>query len=177
MKKIFLIIMACLIYGIPSYGANVCAKTNTYIGVLRKDLNGTYLDSGNLPMIDNTIKAWRTDFDYDNDSIKEKTITGLASCNGITNTFGTAVTNLYTDATDSGTNCWCKMEPVRVAGAYSDKRLTGITSYWTYLTAFSTESDCASDCTTACAHAVADSTWAVSGNNIGFRSKLFEAIW
>ena len=152
------------IYGLPTYGANVCAKTGTYIGVLKKDVNGT------VSATDMTTKSWKILFDYDGDNVNEKMITGLASCNGITGTFGIPVTNLYTDASDVGTYCWCKMEPVITYYTAENKRPTGITSYWTFLQTFNSETDCASDCTSECADAVAN-------NTSDFRYKLFEAIW
>ena len=175
-KQKFILLLAVLsIYGLPLYGANVCIKNGSvYMNVLRKYIDG-------VPSHNTLIKGWRADFDYDTKSEtgtngREKIITGLSACNAIVGTFGVPRTNLYTDTTDIGTYCWCKMEPVNVGGAYTGRRLVGITSYWTYLTAFSTEAECDAGCTEACANAVAYDT-KISGVNDGFRVKLFQAIW
>jgi len=167
MKKIITIV-ACVISCVSAFGATLCAKDGTYIGILRKsvDGNGSYNSA-----VDK--KIWKVEFNY-------KTITGLAACNGISGTFGTANTTLNTSASDTGVYCWCKMEPVADT-LLGTTAITGIASYWTFLQTYASSATCASTantgCTAACSNAVANNSWATLGNNTGFRSKLFEAIW
>jgi len=135
MKRILFIIIA-FIGGITSgYAREICVKTNTYIGTLRAGV-GTYEYNP-----DSTIKSWKVEFDFDNNHTVDQTITGLASCNGISGTYGVVNTGLFTDAVDVGTKCWCKMEPVKdaVLDTYSanGEYATGITSYWVYLKDYS----------------------------------------
>jgi len=169
MKRIFAFMFLIVVSGVSAHSASICVEDNAYIGVLYKNVDGT------STAYNNTIKAWKVVFDY-------KTITGLAACNGISGTRGTPKTNLYTDVSDVGTHCWCKMEPVvdTSAGGLGTTNLTGIASYWVYAYDYATalpnetvsvqENACAGDCTSKCA------TW-ISNNANGFRVSLFEAIW
>ena len=151
MKKLIAII-ACLM-PIMAFGVDVCVKENTYISVLKKNVDGTAYSV-------NADKIWKVVFDY-------HTITGEAACNDISGTIGSPITNLYTNAEDSGTYCWCRMWPVVYYGYES-----GPTSYWILLshyTGATAENDCESGCTGACASAVATDTT--------FRSAVFESMW
>ena len=142
------------------YAYTICGKNNTYVGVVRKNVNGTVLNVTNNA----SKKQWAVEYDY-------KTITGYAACNEITGTAGAPKTNLYTTAADAGQYCWCEMWPI-----YDDSDATnyhyetGLTSWWVYLSDFSNASSCASGCASACANAMANDT-------NGFRSAVFEAVW
>lgn len=131
--------------------ATVCARNNTFVGVLRKNVAGTTGAS------DATEKVWRVDYDY-------TTISGLAACNEITGTKGVPQTNLITNNIDEGMYCWCKMEPV---SAYNME--VGITSYWVFLKEFAGADACASSCASDCMQAMQSDT--------SFRSAVFEAVW
>lgn len=158
MKQIMVIILSILCIT-TSYGYTICAKSGTYVGVVRKGVNGTVANVTNT----STKKQWVVEYDY-------KTITGYAACNEISGTANTPQTNLYTSAGDAGQYCWCEMWPI-----YDDDDTTnyhyetGITSYWVYLNDYSTPASCASSCTSACASAMA--------TNQTFRSAVFEAVW
>ena len=157
MKRIiiFLIMIMCVN---NIYAYTICVKNNTYVGVLRKNTNGTVANVANTGL----KKQWAVEYNY-------KTITGYASCNEISGTANTPQTNLYTGATDVGQYCWCQMWPI-----YDDddttnyNQETGITSYWVYFNDYSSASTCASSCTSACANAMA--------TNQTFRSAVFEAV-
>ena len=152
MKKIMIMFAIFAIFAESSFAVvTTCAKTGTYVGILKKNVSGTSTDS------DSTTKAWRVVYSY-------KTITGLAACNDVSGTSGVAKTNLYTNASDVGVNCWCKMGP---ASTYNTT--TGITSYWVNLSAMANESTCASTCASSCATAMS--------SNQTFRSAVFEAVW
>ena len=99
----------------------------------------------------------------------------MAACNVISGTYGAPRTNLYTDASDEGVHCWCKMEPVADTVLNTDVT-TGLASYWIYAYAASSESDCADDCASTCANWIS-TNHKIDGDNDGFRIKLFEAIW
>ena len=115
MKKLLLTSIAVMAIGVTDANAlNTCMKTGTYVGIVKKNVNGTSSEH-----VDAT-KIWKVVYNYD-------TITGLAACNGISGTYGNPQTNLYTSSGDSGVYCWCKMEPVP---AYN--KTTGITSYWVF---------------------------------------------
>ena len=178
-KRILFFIIAFVICGTPAYASPVCAKQNTYIGYLRKNINGSSY------AVNDDIKAWRVDYDYDGDSTNgaERIITGIAACNGISAaSVGTANTGLITDSTDIGVYCWCKMEPVydNSSGGLGTTKLTGITSYWVYAYDYATanpsysladqENACATQCTTRCAQLMKDNTG-------DFRSIVYESIW
>ena len=150
MKKIIFALCSLLMF-CASYAATICAKSNTYVGVLKKNISGVTSE------YDNSNKVWKIDFGY-------KTLTGLAACNAISGTYATPTTNLYTSKVDSGVHCWCKMEPVM---QYNYE--TGFTSYWMYLNEYADAATCASSCTSAC-------TTAVSSNSV-FRSAMFESVW
>ncbi len=151
MKKIFtLFIFGTLIVG-PVFGITICAKNNTYVGVLKKNV------AGQSSEYNNTGKIWKIDYGY-------KVVTGIAACNEITGTRGVAKTNLFTSATDAGEQCWCKMEPVTAYGYEA-----GITSYWVFFNTYADASTCASSCTEACMNAMKSDT--------SFRSAVFEAVW
>ena len=159
MKQIMIFLMVILCSTV-SYAYTICAKTDTYVGVLRKNVNGTVADVTNT----STKKQWAVEYNY-------KTITGYAACNEISGTVNTPQTNLYTNAIDAGQYCWCEMWPI-----YDDDDTTnyhyetGITSYWVFLADYSTAASCASSCTSACANAMAN-------NTNGFRSAVFESVW
>ena len=178
-KRILFFIIAFVICGTSAYASPVCAKQYTFIGSLDKSLDG------DTTATNENLKAWRVDYDYDGDSSNgaERTITGLAACNGISAaSVGTANTGLFTDSTDIGVYCWCKMEPVydNSSGGLGTTKLTGITSYWVYAydyaaansndTLANQENACATQCTAKCAQLMKDNT----GN---FRANLFESIW
>ena len=176
-------IIAFVICGTSAYASPVCAKQYTFIGSLDKSLDG------DTTATNENLKAWRVDYDYDGDSSNgaERIITGLAACNGISAaSVGTANTGLFTDSTDVGVYCWCKMEPVYDPvsndnlNGLGTTMVTGITSYWVYAYDYATansgatlanqENACATQCTTRCAQLMKDNT----GN---FRANLFESIW
>ena len=156
MKKL-MTAMLCLM-PIMAFGVDVCVKNNTMIMILKNDV------PAGTPTGDNANKIWKVEFNY-------KTITGDAACNEISGTVKTPVTNLYTDAEDSGQYCWCRMWPILSYG-YE----TGPSSYWMLLKQYSTDSLCESGdantdaCATACAKAVAN-------NTDGFRTAMFESMW
>ena len=164
MKRIITILGMMLIVCNVAYGVSVCAKTNTYVGILKKNITGTTGGSSN------DGKIWYVDFDYGNNTTKR--ITGLAACNEISGTYATPQTNLYTSSADAGEQCWCKMEPVLTYG-----QETGITSYWMFLKTFGDATSCASggngvdadSCATACMNAVK--------TNTVFRSAMYESVW
>ena len=176
-------IIAFVICGTSAYASPVCAKQYTFIGSLDKSLDG------DTTATNENLKAWRVDYDYDGDSSNgaERIITGLAACNGISAaSVGTANTGLFTDSTDVGVYCWCKMEPVYDPvsndnlNGLGTTMVTGITSYWVYAYDYATansgatlanqENACATQCTPRCAQLMKDNT----GN---FRANLFESIW
>ena len=163
MKRILFLLMALTMYDTSVYGTNLCVRNGAYVGVLYKDVNGT--GSYNS---DTTKKTWKVVFDY-------KTITGLAACNMFSGTRGQPKTNLYTNASDEGVHCWCKMEPVTDTVLNTDAT-TGLASYWVYAYQASTENDCATNCASTCANWIANNN-KVDSNDDGFRVNLFEAIW
>lgn len=134
-----------------AFAVTTCMKTGTYVGILKKNVDGT---SGNH--VDAT-KVWQVVFNY-------RIITGYAACNDVSGTYATPKTNLYTNAGDTGQYCWCKMGPVA-----SYNQTTGITSYWVYLDGYADASTCASACTGACKTAMM--------SNSTFRSAVFESVW
>ena len=159
MKRVMMILMM-IMCATTTYAYTICAKNGTYVGVLRKNVNGTVADVTNT----STKKQWAVEYNY-------KTITGYAACNEISGTANTPQTNLYTNAGDAGQYCWCEMWPI-----YDDDDTTnyhyetGITSYWVFLNTYSDSATCASSCTSACANAMAN-------NTNGFRSAVFESVW
>ena len=153
MKKMIIMFVFALISMGSCLAATICAKNNTFVGVLKKSVAG--LNTGYA--YDNTNKEWKVDFGY-------KVITGVAACNEISGTTGVAQTNLYTSAVDAGEDCWCKMEPVTNYG-YE----TGITSYWVFFNQYADAATCASSCTEACMNAMK--------SNTTFRSAVFDAVW
>lgn len=152
MKRILLTSVAVIAIGVSSaFAVNTCMKTGTFVGILKKNVDGTSSEH-----VDAT-KIWKVVYNY-------ATLTGLAACNDISGTYATPKTNLYTSTGDVGSYCWCKMEPV---SAYN--KTTGITSYWVYLNGYTDASTCASTCTGACKTAMSsDST---------FRGAVFESVW
>ena len=134
----------------------VCAKNNTYVGILKKNVQGSTGSSS----VDG--KKWYVDFDYGNNTTKR--VTGIAACNEVSGTYATPQTNLYTSSVDAGEYCWCKMEPV-----YSYGVETGITSYWIFLSTQTDATTCASNCANDCMSAVK--------TNTTFRSAMYESVW
>ena len=161
------ILITGALIGIGTIGAitdvhalNICMKKGSYVGVLKKSINGTN------PTSDSTKKTWSATFDYTNvNGIPEKKITGTAACNEVNGTIGAALPSLKTTAADEGTHCWCMMFPVPEYNTY-----TGITSWYVLLKDdYATIADCADNCAANCASSVANNT-----NN--FRAALFDAI-
>lgn len=151
MKKILTIITAITIINMSAYGFTTCMRSNSYVGIFKKNVDGTSKDS------DATDKIWKVVFDY-------MTITGFASCNDISGTANTPKTNLVTGVEDTGIYCWCEMWPVTDYG-YE----TGPTSYWMYLKSYADAATCASSCADDCAVAVRDDDT--------FRTAMFESMW
>ena len=149
MKKLMTLLM--MMASISAYGYTTCMRNNTYLGIFKKNVDGT------SSMYDNTNKVWKVVFDY-------ITLTGYASCNEISGTANTPKTNLVTGAEDVGVNCWCEMWPIESYGYEG-----GPSSYWIYLDSYASESACASGCTSACATAMKDDD--------AFRTAVFESMW
>ena len=180
MKRILFTILACIIYVYTAGATEVCIKSYSFVGTLRAGAGTPTYKS------DTSIKAWKVEFDFDNNSTIDQTITGVAACNGIEGTYGEANTGLFTDASDTGTKCWCKMEPV-VDSTFGTTKYTGITSYWVYLKDYgayteTNENLCANgdadtaSCVAECARMFSNDNQVLDGNN-GFQQKIFEAIW
>ena len=152
-KLIFMITSALIT--LPVFAVQMCVKTNTYISVFRKDVNGT---SGEYKNSD-TDKIWKVVYNY-------KTITGFASCNSLSST--TNPTTVVTTGATSGENCWCKMAPVPT---YTNGIPTGVVSYWVYLKTFDDADACAanSGCTASCMNAMK--------SDASFRGTVFGTIW
>ena len=166
MKKISILFAVMTMLVGQAFAVTMCVKNNTYIGVLRKNVNGSVTDVTNDTTVGSEKKQWKITFDY-------KSITGYAACNEISGSFGVAQTNLYTDASNVGQYCWCQMFPIYESGSADYDSESGASSFWVYLKEFtggSAVSDCASSCTSACANAIAN-------NTDGFRSAIFEAVW
>ena len=103
---------------------------------------------------DTTNATWSTTFP---NNANGGTVSGIASCNSISGTWGQAYpeyNNQITQGYQSGQgNCWCRMtSPVRSAWAY----------LYTY-----PASDCATTCATGCSYTL--------HNNIEFRNTLFDS--
>lgn len=144
---------------INAFALNICMKTGSYVGVLKKSINGTNV------VYDATKKIWGATYDYSSvDGNSSKKITGIAACNDVSGTVNTATTNLRTTQNDVGSNCWCMMWPVSEYGTY-----TGITSWWVMQGAFADADLCASGCAAACGNAMAN-------NTNGFRNAVFESV-
>lgn len=157
-----------------AYATEVCIKSYSFVGTLRSGIGTPAFNP------DTTLKTWRVTFDFDNDSTIDQTITGLAACNGVSGNYGVANTGLFTDASDTGTQCWCKMEPV--ADEYlGTTKYTGITSYWVYLTDYGTDNEtnenlCNNNCTSECARMFSNDNNTIDANN-QFQQKIFQSIW
>lgn len=151
MKKLISIMILTILTCSGAYGFTTCVHNNTYIGIFKKDVDGTSKQS------DSTNKIWKVVF-------SDQTLTGFASCNDIVGTANTPKTNLVTGAADIGIHCWCEMWPVEEYG-YE----TGPTSYWMYLKSYSDATSCASTCTDDCATAMKDDDT--------FRTAVFESMW
>ena len=156
MKKILMFVCMCLLGLSVAQAVTVCAKSNTYVGILKKNVAGSTGASSN------DGKIWYVDFDYGNNTTKR--VTGIAACNEVSGTYATPQTNLYTSSADAGEYCWCKMEPV-----YSYGQETGITSHWMFLSTQADASTCATSCAAACKTAVQSDTT--------FRSAMYESVW
>ncbi|MBR5354540.1 MAG: hypothetical protein IK122_00245, partial [Alphaproteobacteria bacterium] len=98
MKKTIMIIVGIMMISATAHGFTTCVRDNSYIGVFKKNVDGTSKQS------DSTDKIWKVVFDY-------MTITGFASCNDISGTANTPQTNLVTGSADVGIHCWCEMWP------------------------------------------------------------------
>lgn len=156
MSKLKLIItVTASMMVMPVFAVQMCVKTNTYISVFRRDVNGT---SGEYKNSD-TDKIWKVVYDY-------KTITGFASCNSLAST--TNPTTVVTTGATSGVNCWCKMAPVPT---YTNGIPTGVVSYWVYLKNYDSADECAdnSGCTASCMNAMK--------SDASFRDTVFSTIW
>jgi len=149
MRKI--IMLWLVIISGTAYGYTTCMRNNTYLGIFKKNVDGT------SSTYENSTKVWKVIYDY-------ITLTGYASCNEISGTANTPKTNLVTGAADQGIYCWCQMWPIEYYG-YE----TGPSSYWIYLDSYASESACASGCTSACATAMKDDDT--------FRTAVFESMW
>ena len=179
MKRILFTILFGIICACTASATEVCVKSDSFVGTLRAG-------AGIPANPNNDTKAWRVDFNFSDGATQ--TITGVAACNGIEGTYGEANTGLFTDASDTGTKCWCKMEPV-VDEYLETTKYTGITSYWVYLKDYgayteTNENLCASgdattdvpSCTAECARMFSNDAQILDGNS-GFQQKIFEAIW
>ena len=160
MKKLLAFVFALM--PVVALGTTVCAVNNTYIGLFKKSVGGT------VTTYSAANKTWKVTLTNGDDYTR--VITGIAACNEVSGTVGTATTNLYTTTTDVGQHCWCKFDPV-----YDYGQESGIASYWVYHGVYldgSSNPDpetCASSCTNACATDIAtDAT---------FRTSMFNAIW
>lgn len=154
--KLLVISAFCFLNVSVGYSLTICAKSNTYIGIIKKGITGGVEDTNGK------TKTWKLSFDYDG---TKKIITGISACNEIDGaTKGTGMANLYTTITDEGQYCWCKMEPVL---AYEQE--TGITSYWVFHSDMSDSNNCVEKCTSACANAMAKDTT--------FQTAVYESIW
>ncbi len=156
MSKLKLIItVTASMMVMPVFAVQMCVKTNTYISVFRRDVNGT---SGEYKNSD-TDKIWKVVYDY-------KTITGFASCNSLAST--TNPTTVVATGATSGVNCWCKMAPVPT---YTNGIPTGVVSYWVYLKNYDSADECAdnSGCTASCMNAMK--------SDASFRDTVFSTIW
>ncbi|MBQ6110755.1 MAG: hypothetical protein IJL05_05260 [Alphaproteobacteria bacterium] len=159
MLRIFSLIFIGLFLCLSAHAENVCVKDGTYIGILRKNINVTGDDKITY---NSDTKEWKDEFDY-------KTITGIASCNGTSGSFGTANSGLTATTSSTGRYCWCKIEPVQNYGYY-----TGVSSYWVFLKDFGDNTSCAADatgCTAECAKSIA-----YNSHYNNFRTKLFSTI-
>lgn len=165
MKKIIkiLIMSSLILVNIEtSYGdTTVCAKTNTFVGVLSRKTNGTVID------VNTTNKTWKLEFDYGDN--KTHIVTGMSACNKISGTPSTATTNLYTDELDVGNYCWCKMAPVPSYSNNTDGSETGLTSYWVFHGDMESNSECANNCAKKCATDMA--------TDANFRNSVYNSIW
>ena len=178
MMKRLMIFLIMIMVVTTSYAYTICAKNNTYVGVLRKSVDGsvTLVTNTTTP---NIRKQWKTTFDY---AGVDKVITGYAACNEVSGSFGTPVTNLYTNAGDAGQYCWCQMWPIRdTADLNNYDYETGITSYWVFLKDAGTAESCASNCTSNCANAMAYN-WGsgmtpANPASGGFRYAVYESVW
>ena len=153
----------CIVIGssiaINGYALNICMKTGSYVGVLKKSINGTNV------VYDANKKIWGATYDYTAvNGNANKLITGIAACNDVSGTVNTATTNLVTTQNDVGSNCWCMMWPVSEYGTYM-----GITSWWVMHSSFVDATACASGCAAACANSMAN-------NTNGFRSAVFDSV-
>lgn len=151
MKRFIIAITAIIMTGMSAYGFTTCVRSNSYIGIFKKNVDGTSKE------INNTKKIWHVVF-------PDKNLTGYASCNDISGTANTPKTNLVTGAADTGIHCWCEMWPITDYGYES-----GPTSYWMYLKSYADATTCASSCTDDCAVAVRDDDT--------FRTAMFESMW
>ena len=167
----------------------MCKNSNFTFRILHVNVDGV------VKVHDDTNKRFAIVFEDNTKSpVYNIKITGITSCNEIHTTNGnesgtavsqnTILTKLRAGKDDVGQHCWCKWEPVYVAGGdsndtnYFDKK-TGLASYWQYLKSYETDAACESNCTTACANAIAfdEKPAGQTEAKYGFRYVMFNALW
>ena len=154
MKKIMSWLFVCAI-GITAsvgnvYGVAICLRDATYVAFLSKSTNGV---SGTA---DSTENTWSVEMNYKISNRDISSVSGIASCNEIAGTAGTADSTVSFSKTDTGVNCWCKMQ-------------IPLSSDWVFYGASSSDADCASNCATNCMNSVKSSE--------SFRTALYESVW
>ena len=161
MKKVLVtIIMSCMCLNAYSATVNMCVRNNSFVGVLKKSING------GSPAYDNPDKSWRVTFDYSSvDGNATKYISGYGACSTTAGTVNSPNYTIKLTSASTGTYCWCKMAPVPEYGIYAQ-----ISSYWVRQSSFSASSSCSSGCALNCAQAVANDT-------NGFRTALFNSVF
>lgn len=148
----------------PVFAAQMCVKTNTYISIFRKNIDGTSAECANST----TDKTWRVTYDYRN-------ITGFASCNTLDGS--TNPTTVNTTSATTGVYCWCKIAPVTT---YTNGNTTGVVSYWAYLKTYNTAEACADTVISGCDESHAGCTASCMNamkSDSSFRGSIFNTIW
>ena len=159
----------------------VCQQEGAVMFILHKDIDGTVLSANN------TTKKWRVQVPYDllaggepyeaeKYAGKTNVLKGISACSTInvksaengSSYNGGAVTpgdvNTFAIMTDASTGpkCWC--------------RFTGpITSWWTYVKEYSSDTECAENCTSYCANGFANNTEMSNGRMT--RNALIDGVW
>ena len=178
MKKIFIFLIAFLTSGV-TYAADtneVCKRNTLVMVVLQNKTNGKSVD------YDKDTMRWTVDFGYDlfasahPDYVVRTDIVGRTTCNDINVKSsddgkssnagpaepGDANTFLKASHGDVGKNCWCKMDGP-------------VTSWWTYVKEYTSDSECADYCTEYCATNFSGN--GAMSNNLPLREALFNKIW